>query len=350
MNSHPVYYDITDLHGLAGRLADTGFVPSEVFVLADAGIPDAVRHAFLGDLPGENVYTVLGGEAVKNIAAVEGIWNFLLSRRADRQALLVNLGGGAVCDAGGFAASTYKRGIGFVQVPSTLLSMVDASVGGKTGINTGGTKNTVGTFAMPSAVCIHVPLLEPLPERELLSGYAEMVKHGLVADAAHAEDVFPYLRDAGRPPVELIRRSVEIKAGIVARDPHETGERKLLNFGHTVGHALESYFADRPGHEILHGEAVAAGMLAELFLSMRLADFPVEALEVYTRALEPLTRRVTVTEEMLPALAEKMGNDKKNEQGRIGVTLVERPGVGRWGTLVPVEKAVAALKFLLPDP
>lgn len=345
---HPVYFDVSGLPGLSARLAHAGKTYSAVYVLADGGIPEAVRCSFLDGLPPAHVHTVPGGETAKTFASVQGIWEFLLHVRADRHALLVNLGGGAVCDAGGFAASTFKRGIDFVHVPSTLLSMTDASVGGKTGINTGGTKNSVGTFAMPAAVFIHVPLLHTLAPREMLSGYAEMLKHGLVANASHLHQVLHKFTRGGVPPENMIRDSVEIKSAIVGRDPHENGERKLLNFGHTVGHGLESYLSGIPGAAVLHGEAVAAGMLAEMHVSGRALGYPETETERFRTLLQPLTRHVRVTADMVPGIMEKIGNDKKNEGGQIGMTLLNKDGRGQWGMTAPAEWVEAAILSLVP--
>lgn len=346
MDIHPIYDDVADLPALLARLAPDC---PQVFVLADAGIPAEARRAFLAGVPESHIHRLPGGETVKTVAAIEGIWNFLLRMKADRKALLVNLGGGAVCDAGGFAASTFKRGIDFVHVPSTLLAMVDASVGGKTGINLGGVKNVVGTFTQPRAVCIHMPLLDSLPGRQRLSGYAEMIKHGLVADEGHLQAVLEAFGRGLIPSVQLIRDSVAIKAAIVQRDPLENGERKLLNFGHTVGHAIESYFADRPGQEVLHGEAIAAGMLAELYLSYWICQFPGAELQHWGPRLKPLTRHIHITPAMIPALLDKMGNDKKNESTGIGVTLLKAPGQGIWGKTVAPGLLKEALDILVNE-
>lgn len=348
MNIHPIYYDVATLEELLFKLNRRY---SAVFVLADAGIPQEARDGFVGNLPAHHVHTVLGGETVKTMAAVEGIWNFLLGVHADRNALLINLGGGAVCDAGGFAASTFKRGIAFVHVPSTLLSMVDASVGGKTGINVGGLKNTVGTFTQPQAVAIHVPLLKSLPVRELLSGYAEMVKHGLVADEPHLQKVLASLWAEGNiPSRQLIRDSIAIKAAIVERDPLEKGERKLLNFGHTVGHGLESCLAGLPDRRILHGEAVAAGMLAEMYISARTTcreGFPKEMRTRVTAALKHLAAPVRIDKTLFAGILEKIENDKKNEGDQIGVTLLAAFGTGVWGTQVTRELVKESLQYLV---
>ena len=347
---HPVRFDVDTLEGVLASLQAQGKTYSSVVVLADDGIPADVRQVFIGDrAKPENVLVLRGGESVKGISSVERIWQFLLQTQADRKALVVNLGGGALCDAGGFAASTFKRGVDFVHVPSTVLSMVDASVGGKTGINVGGIKNTVGTFTMPQAVFIHTPLLASLPLREMLSGYAEMIKHGLIANTQHLENVLREFAPAQIPSASIISESIYIKSAIVSRDPLEKGERKLLNFGHTVGHGLESYLAGVQGSELLHGEAVAAGMLAEMYISSKLAGFSLPETQRFGKLLEPLTCQVKLREEMIPAILEKIRNDKKNETSEIGITLLNENGRGVWGKTVSQTLIEESLQFLLKE-
>jgi 3-dehydroquinate synthase len=344
---HPIYFDVANLADVLKRLAVHGKTYSSVFILADKGIPQHARRLFLGETDEKNILVLPGGEPVKTIQTVESIWQFLLDAKADRKALVVNLGGGAVCDAGGFAASTFKRGIDFVHVPSTLLSMVDASVGGKTGINMGGIKNTVGTFTMPTAVFIYPNLLDSLPPREMLSGYAEMIKHGLVANATHLESVLNDFSTTEIPSDTCIRDSIHIKSAIVGRDPLEEGERKLLNFGHTIGHGLESHLAETEGSEILHGEAVAAGILVEMYISSKLSGFSIPTVERFREKLVPLTQHVNISPDMIPAILEKISNDKKNEDQEIGITLLNEHGAGVWGKTVSKELIEEALLYFI---
>ena len=210
-------------------------------------------------------------EQDKTLATVEHIWNFLLEQRATRSSLLVNVGGGVVTDLGGFAAATFKRGMDYVNMPTTLLAMVDAGIGGKTGVDYGQMKNMIGAIQEPTDTIIDTRWLASLPGTQLLSGYAEMLKHGLIADEMHWNGLLAY--DIAQEPVngtleKLIRRSVEIKRTIVAQDPKETGLRKVLNFGHTVGHAIETLSTlNTPLSTVPHGYAVLYGMIAESYIS-----------------------------------------------------------------------------------
>ena len=207
----------------------------------------------LGDITDYDLIEINAGEESKDIDFCIGVWKLLMDFGADRKSLMINLGGGVISDLGGFAASTFKRGIDFVHVPTTLLSQVDASVGGKTGIDIDSIKNIIGTFTQPKAVFIEYNFLNSLPERQILSGLAEMLKHGLICDAAYWNQLKN--SDLQKPAAELIYRSVEIKNEVVIEDPKETGIRKSLNFGHTVGHAVETYSLINDGENHLsHGE------------------------------------------------------------------------------------------------
>jgi 3-dehydroquinate synthase len=213
------------------------------------------------------VIEIESGEPSKSMESCVQIWETLLEDIADRNSLLINLGGGVVSDIGGFCASVYKRGIPFINVPTSMLAMADASVGGKTGVNFHHFKNLIGTFAQPTAVFVHPPFLNTLPARETLNGLAEIYKVALVADQA----LWVQLNKARKPDLnKIISRSVTSKNKIVKKDPHDEGLRQILNFGHTIGHAIESYALE---HEVrlLHGEAVVIGMIIESHLAFQLA-------------------------------------------------------------------------------
>jgi len=207
------------------------------------------------------------GELSKELDVVAGIWQTLTQFGADKKSLVINLGGGTVSDTGGFAASTFKRGIEYINIPTTLLAMVDASVGGKTGINFAGIKNHVGTVTQPGGVFINTAFLNTLPFAQLNSGYAEVIKTALIAD----KKLFQQIRDlnisVSFPAKSIIQRTVDLKNAIVKKDPQEKGLRKILNFGHSAGHALESLYMERP-EPMLHGEAVAVGMAIESYISL----------------------------------------------------------------------------------
>ena len=250
------------------RLLDD-FAPGDRFALTD---PDSYRDCWPllagSGIAGGHVFVTPGGESGKSLEQVVRIWEFLSEKGARRNAVLVNIGGGLVTDIGGFAASCFKRGIHCINIPTTLLAQVDASVGGKTGVNFRGLKNEIGTFALPEKVIIDTVFLKTLPFRQLLSGYAEMLKHALLAgeETLSALLKIDLRKTTAQQLAPLVKESVGIKAVVVENDPEERGIRRALNFGHTVGHALESV-AITAGEEWYHGDAVAYGMLAELFIS-----------------------------------------------------------------------------------
>ena len=263
---------------------------------------------------------IKAGEQHKNLQTVQRIWKTLLKHHADRNAMLINLGGGVVTDLGGFAASTYKRGIKFINVPTTLVGMVDAAIGGKTGIDFGGGKNQIGTFAEAEDVLINPVFLETLPERELHSGLAEMLKYGFIADAN-------LLKVNLENYQQFIARAGEIKREIVAQDPTEKGLRKILNFGHTLGHAIESHCltTDSP---LLHGEAVALGMGAALWLSVRQLGLDEKVLHDFEVRLPMLLSeaRISLSEKDIKPIMSYLVHDKKNKGGKPQFVLLGEVG------------------------
>ncbi len=267
------------------------------------------------------------GEANKKLESVAKIWEFLSAKGADRTSLLINMGGGMLTDLAGFAASTFKRGIGFINIPTTLLSQVDASVGGKTGINFSGLKNEVGTFREPVAVIINSNFLKTLDRKNLLSGVAEMIKHGLIKDPAHLEEIktFDFEKTDYNRLQEIIRHSVEVKKFFVHNDPFEKNIRKALNFGHTAGHALES-LSFKQNRPVLHGYAVAWGMIPELYLSVIKCGFDQQECDNISRWLLKIFGQFRIENEAIEQLYEWMTHDKKNEGGRINFTLLREPG------------------------
>ncbi len=267
------------------------------------------------------------GETHKNIESVSKIWAFLSENGADRKALLINIGGGMLTDLAGFAASTFKRGIDFLNVPTTLLSQVDASVGGKTGINFGGFKNEIGTFKEPVAVIINTDFLKTIDRENFISGFAEMIKHGLIYNPQHLNDLKRFdIENIDYDLLEnVIRDSVNVKTYFVANDPTEKNIRKALNFGHTFGHAFESYAmaSKRPIH---HGYAVAYGMIAELYLSVKKCNFPLGDFENLTQWLSKLYGKFDISGDDFGPLIDLMTHDKKNESGKINFTLLSDIG------------------------
>jgi len=300
---------------------------SKILVLTDRNTSEHCLPILQQAIPGWDGYDVIEvdpGEENKNIDFCVGIWRMMLDFGADRQSLLINLGGGVVTDMGGFAASTFKRGIDFIQVPTTLLAQVDASVGGKTGIDLGNVKNIVGTFAQPKAVFIASTFLKTLDRRQLVSGFAEVIKHGLIADRAFYETVRGL--QAEQVSLSHIRHSVAIKNNVVTQDPMEKGLRKILNFGHTIGHALEGYSLANDRNPLLHGEAIAAGMICEAYLAHRLNGLSEEELNDIILTFRSHYPDYTFGGEIYPDLLELMKNDKKNAGKQIGFALLSAIG------------------------
>jgi len=254
---------------------------------------------------------------------------------------LVNLGGGVVTDLGGFAASTYKRGIKFINIPTTLLAMVDAAIGGKTGIDFGGGKNQIGTFAGADVVLVYPMFLETLPQRELLSGLAEMLKYGFIADVDLLNIKLENYQD-------YIRRAGDIKREIVAQDPFESGLRKILNFGHTLGHAIESYSltTDAP---LLHGEAVALGILGALWLSVRLKGLDEQVLQDYEKQLPMMLSetKIILSEADVEPILGYLSLDKKNKGEQSQFVLLEAVGKPVWDVEIEPEMVRAALEYVI---
>jgi 3-dehydroquinate synthase len=254
------------------------------------------------------------------------LWTALSEQGADRNALLINLGGGVICDLGGFVASTFKRGIRFLNIPTTLLSQVDAAIGGKVGIDLAVIKNQVGLFAHPLCIFVDPAFLETLDEREKRSGFAEMVKIALIADAglwaSFQESAYPdALKDH-----RLMAKVIDIKESITEADLYERGPRKTLNYGHTTGHAIESWFLNPGKTRVLHGEAVAAGMLIESWLSARLGGLSENEFAGIDQYLCDNFPHISMDDNDVKGILLAMSHDKKNRMGRLNFTLLE--GIG----------------------
>lgn len=263
----------------------------------------------------------------KNIETTTTVWSALADGGASRHSLMVCLGGGMVTDLGGFAASTFKRGLRFINIPTTLLAMVDAAVGGKTGVNFNALKNEIGVFNEAAIVVIDTDFLRTLDKRNMLSGYAEMLKHALLHDEAMwAEHLKMDFNDINYAQLQkLVEQSIEVKRHIVTIDPHEKGLRKALNLGHTVGHALES-FAMETGRPVLHGYAVAWGLVGELYLSAVLQHFPQDKMRQTVRFIRENYEAINFTCNDYDRLFELMKHDKKNVGGEINFTLLSDVG------------------------
>ncbi len=318
---------------------------SRVFILVDENTVSAclpVLHSAVPMLRNAVILKVKSGEKNKNIETCVKIWSALSNASADRYSLLINLGGGVICDMGGFIASAYLRGIRFIHVPTTLLSQVDAAVGGKTGVNLGEVKNRIGFFSFPKAVFVYPRFLSTLPSREMRSGFAEVIKCALIADKL----LWERLEKRGflaAGDEKIIMQCICIKEKIVSRDPYETGERKLLNFGHTAGHAIETWSLLNDRKPLLHGEAVAAGMIIESRISSEITGLPPGQLDDICRLVIKQFGKYP-----LPAytkLIRLMEKDKKNRSGKISFTLLSRSGRGVTGHYCGVESIRRALEF-----
>lgn len=310
---------------LRGKLQDVS--SSDVFVLVDNNSRNYCLECLnLGYVPMDHMITIPEGEYNKSVEFVAHIWKCLSDAGARRNSVLVNVGGGLISDIGGFAASCFKRGIPCINVPTTLLAQVDASVGGKTGINFNGLKNEIGTFSLPEWVLIDNRFLASLPERQVLSGFAEMLKHALLADERLLAEVMQadLSKVADEEFLQLIKKSVAIKAAIVQGDPREKGLRKALNFGHTVGHAIESV-AIAKNLEMYHGDAVAYGMIAELYLSVKKLGFDEKHYEAIKKYIQEKYLHYHAVDEP-DILYELMLHDKKNEHEGVNFSLLRRPG------------------------
>lgn len=320
--------------------------PSFVFILADENTYLYCYPLIAPVLPDKHELIVIpAGEEHKNLQTCQKIWQHLTDAQADRHALLINLGGGVIGDMGGFCAATYKRGIRFIQIPTTLLAQVDASVGGKLGIDFQGFKNHIGVFRQPDHVLMDTYFFRTLPVRELRSGFAELLKHGLIADAEAWQEL-------SRPEdfltldwEKVVPRSVALKQSIVEQDPTEKGLRKILNFGHTIGHAIESYFLENQPIEkrLLHGEAIAVGMIAESWLAVHKTLLPQESYEEICNYLLKLYGKINIPSEIVPQIARLTLQDKKNENGTIALSLIDKIGSCRFNvaaSLAEIEEAI----------
>ncbi|MFC7345151.1 3-dehydroquinate synthase [Chryseobacterium zhengzhouense] len=301
---------------------------SKVFILVDENTHEYCLPVLLGNLETDIAFEILeieAGEEMKNIQTANQLWEILTEMRADRKALVINLGGGVITDMGGFVASTYKRGIQFINIPTTLLSMCDASIGGKTGIDLMHYKNMVGTFSFPEQIYVYPGFLNTLPAKELKSGFAEMLKHGLIADKKHWEDLIQlqHLDPVGVEP--FIRKSMEIKQEVVNADFHEKNVRKTLNFGHTIGHAIESLCLESE-NLILHGEAVALGMICEAHLSYLEGLINKEDCEIITENIARYFSYIDITGFKEDKIFDLLLNDKKNTDAKINFSLLS--GIG----------------------
>ncbi len=307
---------------------------SSIFILVDEHTNEHCLSRLLPNIATEvkiEVIEIEAGEDIKNISTCVELWSILSDFGADRKSVLLNLGGGVITDIGGFIASTFKRGIDFINIPTTLLAMVDASIGGKNGVDLGNLKNQIGIINVPKMVLIDTDFLNTLSPKEMRSGLAEMLKHGLIYDKDYW-NTFAIQILSGTIKIDfenfdaLIYRSIEIKNEIVQQDPTENGIRKTLNFGHTLGHAIESNFLESE-NPLLHGEAIALGMILESYISMKKEMLTIDEFNQIKLVISCIFEFPDLTENDIFAIQKLLIHDKKNEYGKVQFALLN--GIGK---------------------
>lgn len=321
---------------------------SSLFLLVDNHTQEFCLPRFVSQtgLTQLEVLVMEAGEEHKTLQTCENLWNQLSERGADRNSALINLGGGVVTDLGGFVACTFKRGIDFYNLPTTLLAMVDASVGGKTGIDLGALKNQIGIIEEPKQVLIDAQWLQTLPQEELRSGFAEMLKHGLISNKDYWEQLKSLPKLEADTLAEFIKPSVAIKKQVVLEDPREKHLRKILNFGHTLGHAIESYYLTHPEKKrLLHGEAIAIGMVMEAYLGVSCCSFSNVAAEEIKKTFAQFYPPVEIDAQDREGILELLRHDKKNKAGRVNFVLLKSIGVPEIDVEVPQELFSQAFEF-----
>lgn len=319
---------------------------STLFILVDENTLTHCYPIFIANLATNNTIEVIeitSGEVNKNLETCIGVWNAITELGGDRKSLLITLGGGVITDLGGFVASCFKRGIDFVNIPTTLLSMVDASVGGKTGVDLGVLKNQIGLFANPKMVLIDPVYLNTVSPREIKSGMAEIIKYGVTYDFSLFNKLkYPENLDIN----EIIYRSIEIKNEIVLQDPKEKSIRKVLNFGHTLGHAIESFYLEATTKETLtHGEAIAIGMVCESYISSKLLNFSLNNVHEIKDLITSIYNKVPLLQEDFSAIIHLLKHDKKNVNGHVNFVLLNKYEDYKLDCKVPETLIIESLEY-----
>ena len=335
-NTYTIYFNETSFLYLENLLHPN--VYSKIFVLVDENTNEQCLPYFLSNLPTEieiEIIEIEAGEENKNMYTCIDLWHTLIDLEADRKSILLNLGGGVITDIGGFVASTFKRGIDFINIPTTLLAMVDASVGGKTGVDLGNLKNQIGVINEPKSVVILTKFLETLPSNQMRSGLAEMLKHGLIYDKLYW-DKLKNLNNLNTDDLDiLIKQSIEIKNKIVSQDLKENGIRKALNFGHTLGHAIESYFLESEDKkQLLHGEAIAVGMILESHISYQSNLISKDDFAEIKYIITDIFEKIIFNESDIQNIMNLLIFDKKNEFGNVQFTLLNKIGESKINQIV----------------
>ena len=319
--SYPVHFQDKGYNSLSNLIAENNY--STLFILVDENTFKYCYPKFIPNLQTDKrieVIEIESGEINKNLETCIGVWNAITELGGDRKSLIITLGGGVITDLGGFVASCFKRGVDFVNIPTTLLSMVDASVGGKTGVDLGVLKNQIGLFANPEMVLVDAAYLTTVSEREIKSGTAEIIKYGITYDIT----LFNEIKNNKDLKIEdLIFRSIEIKNEVVLKDPKEQNIRKILNFGHTLGHAIESFYLESDDKESLtHGEAIAIGMVCESYMSSKILNFPMKNVVEIKKVILSIYNKTDLLIEDFSGILELLKHDKKNVKGRVNFVLL----------------------------
>jgi 3-dehydroquinate synthase len=319
--SYPIHFQHKGYQELSKLISINNY--STLFILVDENTFELCYPKFIPNLETDKKIEVIeieSGEINKNLETCIGVWNAITELGGDRKSLIITLGGGVITDLGGFVASCFKRGIDFVNIPTTLLSMVDASVGGKTGVDLGVLKNQIGLFANPEMVLVDTTYLTSVSEREIRSGTAEIIKYGITYDYK----LFNEIKNNKSLHIEdLIFRSIEIKNEVVLQDPKEQNIRKILNFGHTLGHAIESFYLESEHKENLtHGEAIAIGMICECFISSKLLGFPDEKVQEVKALIVSIYNKTILLKEDFSGIMDLLKHDKKNVSGQVNFVLL----------------------------
>lgn len=327
--NYSVFFEAKGYETLAEILIPSNY--SKIFILVDENTSQYCLPHLLNNLATEIEIEIIElevGEIHKNIATCTEVWGALSELGGDRKSILINLGGGVISDLGGFVACTFKRGIDFINIPTTLLSMVDASIGGKNGVDLGNLKNQIGIIREPKAVVVDTQFLKTLPQNEMRSGLAEMLKHGLIFDQEYWNK-FKNLKDLNTEDLDdLIYQSIQIKNTIVCEDLTENGIRKALNFGHTLGHAIESYFLEHENKtSLLHGEAIAIGMILESYIAKEKDLLTNEEYQEIKYIISDIFEPIEFSQSDIQKIIELLIFDKKNEFGKVQFALLN--GIGK---------------------
>jgi 3-dehydroquinate synthase len=344
----PVYAGFDVFEHVMPFFGENCLSTDQLFILVDENSKKYCLNKMLGKTAAFDKATIIeikSGEANKTIDTAVFVWKKLLDFGADRNAIHINLGGGVICDMGGFIASLYKRGIRFINIPTTFMSQVDAGFGGKTGVDMDGLKNQIGLFVNPEAVFVYPGFVETLSKRQKLSGFSEVIKYSVISDGISPDSLAGFDFENEVELEKLIIESIKIKSKIVSEDFKEEGSRKVLNFGHTIGHAMETLSLLNDSEPLLHGEALAAGMICELFLSVNKLGFPPEIQQKINHLIINKYGKYNLERFSFDSLLKLMLNDKKNQNGQIGFVLMEAGGKPLINQSCNTDEVVATLDY-----